>query len=304
MTSSSAFRSAASVPLHEYHVPSSSKNTSSLISHGFTSSAPWQTKSVKDSIRLTLPAMSGFLSSDAEAALRGEEEALGIFYHNQQRSNQSQSAASGSGSSYPQHQQWAPVDYATMSYQQQVPPEYTAPSQYVSWPSASLPSLPPHEYPGVQYSSGATPVLSSTPYGMTSAWPNAPWPALHPDDVDTSSSTSRSVSPNPADLTNFGILLPDGKSWQCAHRGCTSQARFTRGCDLRKHYRRHTKSLFCRHEDCLQSKEGGFSSRKDRDRHESRHKPGVHCSFEGCDRVFSRVDNMKDHVRRIHEKKS
>ena len=61
-------------------------------------------------------------------------------------------------------------------------------------------------------------------------------------------------------------------------------------------------SAACRHDDCPQSIEGSFSSKKDRDRHEAKHKPGVLCQSEGCEKIFSSVDNMKDHVRRIHRK--
>lgn len=152
-------------------------------------------------------------------------------------------------------------------------------------------------------------VLPSSPY-TTHSGAQQPWRTLHPDDFDGSSQagysdTSRSSSPNnPADLQNFGYPLADGSSWRCAYSGCTSQAVFTRGCDLRKHFRRHAKSLFCRYEGCPQSTENGFSSKKDRDRHEAKHKPGVPCEWEGCERIFSRVDNMKDHVRRIHRKVS
>lgn len=120
-----------------------------------------------------------------------------------------------------------------------------------------------------------------------------------------SSSTLRpgpsSPSSNPADLTRYGIPAGDGV-WRCAHPGCTSQALFRRGCDLRKHFNRHRKHLFCRHEGCPQSKQGGFSSKKDRARHEAKHNPGIACEWDGCARVFSRVDNMKDHVRRIHRR--
>lgn len=44
-----------------------------------------------------------------------------------------------------------------------------------------------------------------------------------------------------------------GQAWRCAYPGCTSRATFTRGCDLRKHYNRHSKHLFCRVEGCPQS---------------------------------------------------
>ncbi|KAJ9613994.1 hypothetical protein H2200_002130 [Cladophialophora chaetospira] len=111
------------------------------------------------------------------------------------------------------------------------------------------------------------------------------------------------------------------QSWRCAYPGCTSRATFTRGCDLRKHYNRHSKHLFCRVDGCPQSEgaaaaraksadqplTGGFSSKKDRARHEAKHNPGIKCEWRGpegeeCGRVFSRMDNMKDHVRRIHNK--
>ncbi|EKV05329.1 Zinc finger protein GLI2 [Penicillium digitatum] len=103
------------------------------------------------------------------------------------------------------------------------------------------------------------------------------------------------------DLSNYGIPTGDG-NWRCAYPGCSSQSVFHRGCDLRKHFNRHLKHLFCRHEGCPQSTKNGFSSKKDRARHEAKHNPGVFCEWEGCGKVFSRVDNMKDHVRRIHRK--
>lgn len=123
------------------------------------------------------------------------------------------------------------------------------------------------------------------------------------------------------------------QAWRCAFPNCTSRAVFTRGCDLRKHYNRHSKHLFCRVDGCPQSEAaciavaqqqaiqagaevsdpsklavtGGFSSKKDRARHEAKHNPGIKCEWKGpngeeCGRLFSRMDNMKDHVRRIHNK--
>jgi len=104
-------------------------------------------------------------------------------------------------------------------------------------------------------------------------------------------SLSRSVSPSSPDLRAYGYPNKNG-TWSCAYPGCNSRAVFTRGCDLRKHHKRHTKSLFCHHEGCPQSTGGGFSSKKDLARHEAKHNPGVLCDWDGCDRVFSRVDNM------------
>jgi hypothetical protein len=131
-------------------------------------------------------------------------------------------------------------------------------------------------------------------------------------------------------LLSYGVPVQQSgmsasQTWRCAYPGCTSRALFTRGCDLRKHFNRHSKHLFCRVEGCLQSEAcavgepggrrgsvsgtGGFSSKKDRARHEAKHNPGIRCEWRGsegeeCGRVFSRMDNMKDHVRRIHRKGS
>ncbi|KAL4907520.1 hypothetical protein BDW74DRAFT_125445 [Aspergillus multicolor] len=123
----------------------------------------------------------------------------------------------------------------------------------------------------------------------------------------TASASSTSAS-NSKDLSLYGTPSPTHPgAWRCAYPSCTSSSLFRRGCDLRKHYNRHRKHLFCRHDGCPQSNPqmsgAGFSSKKDRDRHEAKHNPGIVCEWasEGCTRVFSRVDNMKDHVRRIHK---
>lgn len=127
-------------------------------------------------------------------------------------------------------------------------------------------------------------------------------------DAESSQCTSGSstigspIPGNLANLTKYGFQNPDG-TWRCAYPGCSSRAVFTRGCDLRKHFNRHSKHLFCRYEGCPQATEGGFSSNKDRTRHEAKHNPGILCEWKGCNRVFSRVDNMKDHVRRIHKRR-
>ncbi|KAJ5688591.1 hypothetical protein N7462_002983 [Penicillium macrosclerotiorum] len=127
-------------------------------------------------------------------------------------------------------------------------------------------------------------------------------PAPTVSDFEPSSNPRPNSPPfNPADLSRYGIPAGEGV-WRCAHPGCTSQALFRRGCDLRKHFNRHRKHLFCRHESCPQSRQGGFSSKKDRARHEAKHNPGIICEWENCGRVFSRTDNMKDHVRRIHRR--
>ena len=102
---------------------------------------------------------------------------------------------------------------------------------------------------------------------------------------------SRPASPNQFDLMMYGYKSADG-TWTCNFPGCQSRAVFTRGCDLRKHHKRHTKSFFCRYQGCSQSTGGGFSSKKDLARHEAKHAPSVSCEWDGCGRIFSRVDNM------------
>jgi hypothetical protein len=123
--------------------------------------------------------------------------------------------------------------------------------------------------------------------------------ATTPPSSNSPQSTRTTRSSKPTGLTSFGIASSDG-TWRCAYPGCSSQVTFRRGCDLRKHFNRHRKHLFCRHEGCPQASHGGFSSKKDRARHEAKHNPGIPCERAGCFRMFSRVDNMKDHVRRIH----
>lgn len=204
--------------------------------------------------------MSGFLSREAEEILSAQEaESRGHFF--QSAAHDPRLAERTNRSSY--QQQWTTSLHPAMttSESQNSPHVFLTAAHY-----GAAPSLNPNAFARSQ----PTPhVVPSSPYSSEQHWPNAPWQTLHPDDVEVSCN-SRSASPNPADLHNFGYPLPDGKRWRCAYPNCSSQARFTRGCDLRKHYRRHTKTLFCRHEECPQSREGGFSSRKDRDRHESK----------------------------------
>ncbi|KAL8842679.1 MAG: hypothetical protein Q9170_000454 [Blastenia crenularia] len=240
------------------------------------SNSKYDSKTFNKGYRFTrfTSSMSGFLSSEAERALMGEEEeARRLFY--------SDPLNHPPPPGHPAYQGQPGVPF--------VPSQRWSPS-YSPGPS----DLPLRE--------GSFAAAQSSPY-TTGAYSTDSRSSLHPDDADdTSSQRSRASSPgNPSDLQNFGYPLGDGLSWKCAYSGCSSQSVFTRGCDLRKHFRRHTKTLFCRYEGCSAATEGGFSSRKDRDRHEAKHRPDIPCEWRGCDRVFSRVDNMKDHVRRIHE---
>ncbi|KNG83876.1 putative C2H2 transcription factor [Aspergillus nomiae NRRL 13137] len=148
----------------------------------------------------------------------------------------------------------------------------------------------------------------TTPPDTTTSSNTPTYPPPHPSPTSaTAAVVSASAGPPPPaatqkDLTHYGIQTAD-QTWRCAYPGCTSQTLFRRGCDLRKHFNRHRKHLFCRHRGCPQAVAGGFSSKKDRDRHEAKHNPVVCCEWAGCERVFSRVDNMKDHVRRIHRRR-
>jgi hypothetical protein len=95
---------------------------------------------------------------------------------------------------------------------------------------------------------------------------------------------------------------------RCPHPSCSSQVLFIRQCDLDKHYRLHFRKYYCRAPECQmptsayyqtgKSSQIGFSTIKDRNRHESRHKPSLTCHY--CGKLFSRQDNLRDHCRRLH----
>lgn len=183
--------------------------------------------------------------------------------------------------------------------------------QQESWPQPQLPQYEQHQIYRSQSVSAFPPYadLAATRASAPTAEPStrylSPEQAVRPRPTRTHSAAasiassghslysdvSRSASPSAAEMSKWGMRKQDG-TWRCSHPGCTSRSTFTRGCDLRKHYKRHTKSLFCRQEGCPQASEGGFSSRKDRARHEAKHNPAVRCEWEDCPRIFSRVDNM------------
>lgn len=101
-------------------------------------------------------------------------------------------------------------------------------------------------------------------------------------------------------------------SLQCPHPGCQSKVLYTRKCDLEKHYRFHFRKYFCRIPGCALcemnsltvsgSGYGGFSTKKDRDRHEKSHFPALTCEY--CGKLFSRRDNLRDHWRKRHYEKA
>jgi len=249
-----------------------------------------------------------FFSTEAELALMASDDGMGHLYPSStcqsspsimyspplhHMAHRSPSLMPGNGSMY--HGQ----DYRPMM-DSPYPPHtlWSSPPSSVPLPQVSSYSYPPFTgmtsppmlaHDSTLYSQsyhGSRPsrshsASSSNGHGISSSVPSERSPPA----------LSRSLSPSSPDLRAYGIPNKNG-TWSCAYPGCTSRAVFTRGCDLRKHHKRHTKSFFCRHSDCPQSTGGGFSSKKDLARHEAKHNPGVLCDWEGCDRVFSRVDNM------------
>jgi hypothetical protein len=177
-------------------------------------------------------------------------------------------------SPYPPHSFWAP-------HHPGMPPTSVSYTSYPQLPAmASIQTLGPHAVLSGPRPARADSAASSVGVLSSDGLSDRSPPPL-----------SRSLSPSSPDLRAYGYPNKNG-TWSCAYPGCTSRAVFTRGCDLRKHHKRHTKSFFCRHEGCPQATGGGFSSKKDLARHEAKHNPGVLCDWDGCDRVFSRVDNM------------
>jgi hypothetical protein len=169
----------------------------------------------------------------------------------------------------------SPPAYSSMMESPYTPPSYWSPNE------SPIPQPISYATPDTSFIPRSTgPNRVSRSYSASSAGLGMPYSR-------SPSPLARSVSPNSPDLREYGFPNQDG-TWSCAYPGCTSRAVFSRGCDLRKHHKRHTKSFFCHHE----ATGGGFSSKKDLARHEARHNPGVLCDWEGCDRVFSRVDNM------------
>lgn len=118
-----------------------------------------------------------------------------------------------------------------------------------------------------------------------------------PPPLSPSPSTSLAPPPQanpqpwtPPDIFEIGFQDTNG-DWRCNYSGCLSTQVFLRACDLRKHYRSHQKTYFCKERDCHWSKIG-FSSSKDCQRHMRSHRPMIKCSAAeslGCTRVFSRV---------------
>jgi hypothetical protein len=257
---------------------------------------------------LALPMMT-FFSSEAELALMAPDDGMGHLYP----SSTCQSPPSIMYSPPLHHMAHRPSTTMSGHTAMYTPPQDYRPVMDSPYPphalwstqpsSIPLPQVTSYSYPS--FSGMASPPMLAHDSTLLSQSFGAPRPSRShstssstgrgiPSNVPSETSPpalSRSLSPSSPDLRSYGIPNKNG-TWSCAFPGCTSRAVFTRGCDLRKHYKRHTKSFFCRHGDCPQSTGGGFSSKKDLARHEAKHNPGVLCDWEGCDRVFSRVDNM------------
>lgn len=207
-----------------------------------------------------------------------------------------QSVSRPSQSQHPSYAQQATVP-SNVEQQTWLSPPVAPFDQHQMYRSQSISSFSPYsDFSGLPAS--APTVGPSTGYLSPDQAARARPSRAHSAAASVASSTkslysdvSRSASPSAAEMGRWGIRKQDG-SWRCSYPGCTSRSSFTRGCDLRKHFKRHTKSLFCRTEGCPQATEGGFSSRKDRARHEAKHNPAVRCEWEDCPRMFSRVDNM------------
>lgn len=248
-----------------------------------------------------------FFSPEAEMALLGSDDGLGHMYPSSScqsppsimyspplhhMSHRPVTTLSSNGVMFAPSHDYRPVmdsPYPPHALWSSQPSSMPLPAAYSYPPFTSMASsttiapdssLLPQSF-GVPRPSRSHSTSSSTGLGLHSRVPSERSPPA----------LSRSLSPSSPDLRAFGIPNKNG-TWSCAYPGCTSRAVFTRGCDLRKHHKRHTKSFFCRHADCPQSTGGGFSSKKDLARHEAKHNPGVLCDWDGCDRVFSRVDNM------------
>jgi len=151
-----------------------------------------------------------------------------------------------------------------------------------------------------------TPSPVDTPTTFSTLSPGGQIPQT-PSSVDTHSphSTSAQIPQTPNSLEPSSppppapepIQNPD-RTWACPQPGCTHPGH-KRRCDARKHHKSHTKPYACRVRGCPYRS----SNAKDRERHyDTRHATTRHpaCPAPGCGVLKSRVDNMRDHIRRKH----
>lgn len=122
--------------------------------------------------------------------------------------------------SLPPNRFWAILTLERADSGIQYPPASRSDVPYINqmpWSSTMSPSTV-----GTYSRMQPTPTVPSSPYALPSsaqsnAWPNQAWSALHPDGFQgtrsratSGSDISRSSSPNPAELHNFGYPLADG----------------------------------------------------------------------------------------------
>ncbi|KAG0123790.1 hypothetical protein HOY82DRAFT_494826 [Tuber indicum] len=166
-------------------------------------------------------------------------------------------------------------------------------------PSSNFPSSPVETPNSFKSSPGDQ--IPQTPISLepNSPPPPAPEPLKNPDgtwafpQAGTSLEPSSPPTPAPEPVQN-----PDG-TWACPQAGCTHPGH-KRRCDARKHHKSHTKPYPCKMRNCTYRS----SNAKDRERHyDTRHASTKHpaCPAPGCGVLKSRVDNMRDHIRRKHQ---
>lgn len=117
------------------------------------------------------------------------------------------------------------------------------------------------------------------------------------DDLVTATGAYASPSTNPHTkepwFTEEIGPLPESQSTQKRESPCLRT--------VPRRPRESKKLYFCRYKDCSRAPRDGFSSRSARDRHQAIHDPKISCAWEGCTRLFSRIDSMKKHLRCIHQ---
>lgn len=259
--------------------------------------------------------MSGLFSREAEEVLSAQEA--------EDRRSHYQTIAhdpcfTDHASRAPYQQQWTTALHPAMAstHSQPSPYVFSTPAQYMPWPS-----LDPNPVTGGQYTPPAPHVIPPSPYSSDQHWSNGPWPTLHPEDAVVPSN-SRSVSPNPADLHNFGLPSQMAKAGVVLIQLVPLKPN-SRGVAIYVSIIGVIPNLFSaatktvlnqRRADSRQAKIGTGMNQKYSPlirvarscplTSRMKHKPGVPCTNDECERIFSRVDNMKDHVRRIHRKPS
>ncbi|KAI5819266.1 hypothetical protein BZA77DRAFT_385354 [Pyronema omphalodes] len=136
------------------------------------------------------------------------------------------------------------------------------------------------------------------PYEHRTELPSLPWPPTAPP--------RRYVDPIPQ-LSGHQESWNDDRQAESGYRCSSARCRYTASSpeQLTKHRQKHLKIHYCRFSPCPRTE--GFATPNDRERHEkSIHKiPGFYwkCLDSNCGsygKEFSRRDNLKDHLKRMH----